>query len=229
MTTLPLVRNVLESNDRQAAENRRLLDEAGIFGVNLMASPGAGKTSLILATARALAGRLKLGVIEGDLATRIDADRVAAAGLPVVQINTGGGCHLEASMIRDALWALPLADITLLLIENVGNLVCPANFALGAHLNVVLGSTPEGDDKPAKYPGIYATADAVVINKADLGPVLDFDEAQFRRGVRAVNRRAPIFSLSCRSGAGVSEWADWLCDAALAEIGLHNELLHGCG
>ena len=229
MTTVAVVRNVLAANDRLAAENRRLLDDAGVFAVNVMASPGAGKTTLILASAAALKGRLKVGVIEGDLATSIDAERVAAAGLPVVQINTEGGCHLDASMVRQALAVLPLSEIDVLFIENVGNLVCPANFALGAHVNLVLGSTPEGDDKPAKYPGIYAGADVVVINKADLAAVLDFDEGNFVRGVRAVNRRAPLFALSSRSGAGVGEWADWLCDAAVAQIGQQHEALHGCG
>ena len=229
MTTVAVVRNVLAANDRLAAENRRLLDDAGVFAVNVMASPGAGKTTLILASAAALKGRLKVGVIEGDLATSIDAERVAAAGLPVVQINTEGGCHLDASMVRQALAVLPLSEIDVLFIENVGNLVCPANFALGAHVNLVLGSTPEGDDKPAKYPGIYAGADVVVINKADLAAVLDFDEGNFVRGVRAVNRRAPLFALSSRSGAGVGEWADWLCDAAAAQIGQQHEALHGRG
>lgn len=205
--------SLLAANDADAAAVRRQLDAAGITAVNLMASPGAGKTTLILATGRALAAMphpLRLGVIEGDLATRIDADRIAAEGFPVVQINTAGGCHLEAGMVAAALDALPLDQIDLLLIENVGNLVCPAHFDLGAHAAVVLGSTPEGDDKPRKYPGIYAVADAVLVSKFDLAPLLDFDLAAFDQGVRLVNPHAPVLPLSARSGAGMEGWLAWL-------------------
>ena len=201
---------ILGANDEVAADNRAALDAAGVFAVNLMASPGAGKTSLILATARQLAPGVRPGVIEGDLASRIDADTIAAHGIPVTQINTGGGCHLDAPMIRDALTDLPLGAIDLLLIENVGNLVCPANFALGAHLAVVVASAPEGHDKPYKYAGMFAAADAVVLNKADLLAVFEFDLAAFRRGVAMVNPAAPIFVVSCRSGNGMDEWAAWL-------------------
>jgi hydrogenase nickel incorporation protein HypB len=201
---------ILSANDQVAAENRAALDAAGLFAVNLMASPGAGKTSLILATTRRLPPRVRPGVIEGDLASRIDADTIAARGIPVTQINTGGGCHLDAPMIRAALPELPLGALDLLLIENVGNLVCPANFALGAHLAVVVASAPEGHDKPYKYPGMFAAADAVVLNKADLLAVFDFDLGAFRRGVAMVNPDAPVFVVSCRSGVGLDEWMAWL-------------------
>lgn len=224
MTEIPIVRHVLDANDAGAALNLARLNAAGVTAVNLMASPGAGKTTLILATAAALAGRLRVGVIEGDLATRIDADRVAAAGLPVVQINTEGGCHLDAAMVRGALDQLPLAEIDLLLIENVGNLVCPANFALGVHANVVVASVPEGDDKPFKYPGIYAHAQGVVLNKADLVDLLEFRYAEFARGVALVNPHAPISSVSARTGAGIAAWAGWLealCARPAPERGEH--------
>ncbi len=205
-----VVKQILNANDLIAAENRTVFDTAGILAVNLMASPGAGKTSLILATAARLPAAVSPGVIEGDLASSIDAEKVAAASIPVVQINTGGNCHLDAPMIRSALPKLPLADINLLLIENVGNLVCPAEFDLGAHLAVVVGSAPEGHDKPYKYPGMYAAADAVLLNKADLLSVFDFDLDFFRRGVAMVNPDAPLFVVSCRTGEGVQAWVDWL-------------------
>jgi hydrogenase nickel incorporation protein HypB len=150
------------------------------------------------------------GVIEGDLASTIDAEKVAARGIPVVQINTGGNCHLDASMVQNALPHLPLDSIDVLFIENVGNLICPANFALGADLAVVVASVSEGHDKPYKYPAIFAAADAVVLNKADLQEVFDFDLDFFRRGVEMVNPAAPLFLVSCRTGAGIEEWAAWL-------------------
>ncbi len=210
MPNIPVVQHILSANDQIAAENRALFDASGILVLNLMASPGAGKTSVILATAARLPAAMRPGVIEGDLASRIDADIIAARGIPVTQINTGGGCHLDAPMIRSALPGLPLADLNLLLIENVGNLVCPANFALGADLNVVVASAPEGHDKPYKYPGMFAAADVVLLNKADLIDVFEFDLPFFERGLRMVNDRAPLFLLSCKSGAGVDAWVDWL-------------------
>jgi hydrogenase nickel incorporation protein HypB len=210
---VPVVEQILSANDQVALENRRLLDELGIAAVNLMASPGAGKTSLILRTVDALRGRLRVGVIEGDLAGRIDADKVAATGTPVVQINTGGGCHLDALQVRGALRQLPLEEIDLLFVENVGNLVCPAGFALGERLNVLVAHVPEGHDKPIKYPGMYTVVDALVLNKLDLLPYLDFDLEAFRRAVRALNARAPIFGVSCKSGEGVESWVEWLAAA----------------
>jgi len=175
-----------------------------------MASPGAGKTSLILHTTEALRDQVRLGVIEGDLAGQLDAEKVAATGTPVVQINTGGGCHLDAPPIRSALDELPIEDLDLLLIENVGNLVCPAGFALGEHARAVIASVPEGHDKPIKYPGMFVLADVVVLNKMDLAPYVEFDLAAFRTGVRAVNAAALLFETSCKTGAGIRDWADWL-------------------
>ena len=166
-------RDILSANDSIAADNRAQFDQAGLMAVNLMASPGAGKTSLILATAARLPEGVRMGVIEGDLASRIDADTVAAQGLPVTQINTGGGCHLDAPMVQSALAELPVADLDLLFIENVGNLVCTAEFDLGEHLAVVVASAPEGHDKPFKYPNMFARADIVLLNKADLLAVFD--------------------------------------------------------
>jgi hydrogenase nickel incorporation protein HypB len=155
MTNLPIMESILSANDRIALDNRRLLDDEQAIAVNVMASPGAGKTSLILRTIEALRGRLRLAVIEGDLAGRIDADKVAATGTPAVQINTGGGCHLDAPQVQAALRQLPLGEIDVVLIENVGNLVCPAGFALGERVGVVVASVPEGHDKPVKYPGVF--------------------------------------------------------------------------
>ena len=210
--TIPVVKEILSANDQVAAENRRAFDETGVFAVNLMSSPGAGKTSLILATAQRLPADVHPGVIEGDVASRIDADTIAARGIPVVQVNTGGACHLDAPMVRSALPHLPLGDIDVLFIENVGNLICPANFALGAHLNVVIASVPEGHDKPYKYPGMFTMTDAVVLNKADLVDVFEFDVDFFTRGVRMLNETAPIFVLSCKTGEGVDAWTTWLVE-----------------
>ncbi len=208
--TIPIVENILSANDKVAAENRARLDKAGAFAVNLMASPGAGKTSLILATLAALQGRLRLGVIEGDLAGSIDADKAAAAGIPAVQINTGGECHLDAVMVGGALSSLPLDRIDLLIVENVGNLVCPAAFKLGTHLNLLTASIPEGDDKPYKYPGMYRGVQALVINKIDLLPYVPFNMDYFRRGVEALNPGLTSFPLSCRTGEGLPAFADWI-------------------
>jgi hydrogenase nickel incorporation protein HypB len=208
--TVPVVENILSANDKVAAENRARLDSAGVYSVNLMASPGAGKTSLILAALEALKGRLRLGVIEGDIASSIDADKAKAAGIPAVQINTGGECHLDAVMVRGALDSVPLDRLDLLIVENVGNLVCPAAFQLGTHLNLLVASIPEGDDKPYKYPGMYRGVQALVINKIDLLPYVPFDMDYFRRGVEALNPGLISFPLSCRTGEGLPTFADWL-------------------
>ena len=205
-----VVANILGANEQLAAANRRRLEEAGVVGLNLMASPGAGKTSLIEHTIQHLSPRLRLAVIDGDIATSIDADRAAAAGATAVQINTGGECHLDAVMIQQALEQLDLSAIDLLIIENVGNLICPANFPLGAHKNVLIASTPEGADKPYKYPGMYRGVDALVINKIDLLPYLDFDMETFRRGVAALNPGLVTFPLSCRTGAVIEAWLTWV-------------------
>ena len=207
---ISVAQHILSANDSIALANRAVFDEVGVRVLNVMASPGAGKTSVILATAARLPADTRPGVIEGDLASSIDADQIAAHGIPVVQINTGGGCHLDAPMIRDVLPRLPLRDLQLLFIENVGNLVCPANFALGAHVNVVIGSTPEGHDKPYKYPGMFASADVVILNKFDLAAVFEFDLDAYRRGIEMVNPGVPFFPLSCRTGEGMDGWLSWL-------------------
>ena len=205
-----VVSDILSANDEIALQNREVLDGHGITAANIMASPGSGKTSLILQTVAALRDRVRVGVVEGDIASTVDAERVAALSVPVVQINTGGQCHLDAPMIRRALAQLPLSDLDLLLIENVGNLVCPVDFRLGEHLNIALASVPEGDDKPHKYPGIFLAVDAVVINKIDLLPYLRFDLEEFRRLVTGMNPDVSIFEVSCETGEGVKEWSEWL-------------------
>lgn len=200
------------ANEDVAAENRRKLDAAGVFGLNVMASPGAGKTSLLERTIPALSGAYRIAVVDGDIATSIDADRAAAAGAHAVQVNTGGGCHLDAVMLRGALQQLDLSQFDLLIVENVGNLICPANFALGTHRNVLVASIPEGDDKPYKYPGMYRGVDALVINKIDLLPYVPFDMAYFRAGVEALNPGLQTFALSCRTGEGLEAWLAWVCE-----------------
>jgi hydrogenase nickel incorporation protein HypB len=201
---------ILSANDRIAAANRSLLDRTNTLGFNLMASPGAGKTSLIEHTIRGLAPEYKLAVIDGDVATSIDADRAQAAGAIAFQINTGGECHLDAVMLEAALGALDLGAVALLLVENVGNLICPASFQLGTHKNILIASVPEGDDKPYKYPGMYRGVDALVINKIDLLPYIEFDMAYFRRGVEILNPGLVTFPLSCTSQEGLEPWLAWL-------------------
>ena len=205
-----VVEKILGANERLAEDVRARLDAAGVFGLNLMASPGAGKTSLIERTVAGLAGDVRLAVVDGDVATSLDADRAAAAGATAVQINTGGGCHLDAAMLQEGLAQIDLAAVDVLVVENVGNLICPANFRLGTHRSVLVASTPEGDDKPYKYPGIYRGVDVLVINKIDLLPYLDFDMAYFRRGVEALNPGLVTFPLSCRMGEGVEAWLQWV-------------------
>ncbi len=209
---ISVVENILSANDQIAQKNRAAFDEAGVFAINLMASPGAGKTTFIIKTLEALQGRLRMGVIEGDLATSIDAEKAAAAGIPAVQINTGGDCHLDAVMVANALPALPLTDLDLVIVENVGNLVCPASFALGTHLNVLIASIPEGDDKPYKYPSMYRGVQALVISKIDLLPYVPFDMDYFRRGVEILNPGVVTFPVSARTGEGMQAWADWLVE-----------------
>ena len=210
-TTVPVVQEIMSANDSLAAQNRQLLDEAGVLGINIMASPGAGKTSVILRTIEALKEKIQLGVVEGDTAAvTIDADKVITAGMPAVQINTGGQCHLDAVMLAKALPALPLDDLDLLIVENVGNLICPASFNLGTHLNVVIASVPEGDDKPYKYPNIYRGIEALILNKIDLLPYIDFKQDYFRQGIEVLNPDVTFFPMSCTTGEGVAEWAEWL-------------------
>jgi len=207
---VPIVEKILSANDRLAQENRTVIDSAGVLAINLMASPGAGKTSLIEQTVRALHGKLRIGMINGDIATSLDADRAAAAGATAVQVNTGGECHLDAVMIQDALLRMDLHSIDLLIVENVGNLVCPASFALGTHKSVLVASLPEGDDKPYKYPGMYRGVDAVVVNKIDLAPYVTFRMDYFQKGIEALNPGVVQFPLSCRTGEGLGGWLDWL-------------------
>jgi len=210
-----VVEKILNANDQLAAENRQRLDQAGVFAINILASPGAGKTSVILRTIEALAPRLRLAVIEGDTApVTIDADKITARGIPAVQVNTGGECHLDAVMFQAALPQFDLAQTDLLIVENVGNLICPANFKLGTHKTVLIASVPEGDDKPYKYPGIYRGVDALIINKTDLLPYITFDMDYFRRGVEMLNPGLVTFPLSCKTGEGLEAWTDWLEQAA---------------
>ncbi len=207
---LTIQESILGANDEKAASNRDLLDKHGILSVNIMSSPGAGKTSLILQTTGYFQGKARLAVIEGDVASTVDADKVSAQGIPVVQINTDGGCHLDANMTGSALDNLPLDEIDLLFIENVGNLICPAEFALGEHKNVMLLSAPEGDDKPYKYPPMFAGVDVVLVNKTDLLPYLEFDMAAFNKAVNGLNPNARIFPVSCKTGGGLEKWFSWL-------------------
>jgi hydrogenase nickel incorporation protein HypB len=207
---IKVIKDILSANNQIAQKNRELLDSKGVLAINLMASPGAGKTSLILETVRRLKGRVRIGVVEGDISSSLDAEKISQEGVPVVQINTGGECHLDANMTSPALANLPLDDINLLLIENVGNLVCPGEFELGEHKKVVLLSTPEGDDKPYKYPLMFNIADAVLINKIDLLPYLSFDLEGFARVVKEMNQKAAIFQVSCATGKGLEDWVNWV-------------------
>ncbi|MCZ7669393.1 MAG: hydrogenase nickel incorporation protein HypB [Chloroflexi bacterium] len=206
--TVPVIQEIMSANDRLAAQNRETLAAAGVLGMNMMASPGAGKTSVILKTIAALSSHLKLGVVEGDTANvTIDADKILAAGMPAVQINTGGSCHVDAVMLSGALPELPLEEIDLLIVENVGNLICPASFTLGTHFNIVIASVPEGDDKPYKYPNIYRGIDALILNKIDLLPYIDFNMDYFKRGIDMLNPDAEFFPISCTTGKGwLSGW-----------------------
>ncbi len=210
---ISVVQNILNANDQIASANNDLVNMHKVFTINLMASPGAGKTSLILATIQAMRDNFRIGVIEGDTApVTIDADKIDRLGIPVVQINTGGNCHLDAVMVQNGLARLPLDQLDLLIIENVGNLVCPASFHLGAHFSMVIASVPEGDDKPYKYPNIYRNLQALVLNKTDLLPFVDFNLDYFNRGILALNPQIPIFPLSCKTNEGFEKWTGWLND-----------------
>lgn len=202
--------DILAKNNRFAAENRRLFSEQGIFALNLVSSPGSGKTTILEQTLRALSGRLRSAVIEGDQQTDNDARRIAATGVPVRQINTGAGCHLDAHMVGHALEELPTGALDILFIENVGNLVCPASFDLGEHHKVVVLSVTEGEDKPLKYPQMFHAADVMLLNKIDLLPYLDFDVEKCLEMARRVSPGIRIFQLSAKSGAGMAEWYAWL-------------------
>lgn len=206
-----LLHGLLSENDAQARHNREHLEKHGVFAINLMSSPGAGKTALLEATIDALKSELRIAVIEGDLETENDAARIRARGVPAIQITTGSACHLDAHMVHDALHHLDLAQIDLLFIENVGNLVCPASFDLGHHRNVVLLSTTEGDDKPAKYPVMFRAADLLLLTKSDLLPVLDdFSPERAELCLRQLANGAPVVQLSARKGMGLDGWFEWL-------------------
>ena len=224
MKKIEVIQNILEANETIASRNRRLLDKHKVFAINIMSAPGAGKTSLILQTLTRLKGRLDIAVIEGDVASTVDAEKVQSTAKAVVQINTGKmpeSCSLMAAMIESALKDMPLDNIGLILIENVGNLICPAEFTLGEHKRVVISSLPEGDDKPIKYPLIFVDADAVIINKMDLLPYVDFDIAAFRRSITGLNPRAEIFELSSKTGEGIEKWCSWILEQVKANATEH--------
>lgn len=202
-------KKILKANDQLAAENRGLFDRAGVFAVNILGSPGCGKTTLIEAMIRAVRPRLPAAVIEGDLAGTVDAERLAAQQVPVLQINTEGACHLDANMIAAAVRELPLDGVSLLLIENVGNLVCTAGFYLGEHLRIVLLSVPEGDDKLVKYPTIFQSAEAVIVTKYDLAPHFDFRLERVRDDLRRLGNDGPVFPISAKTGQGLEELLRW--------------------
>ncbi len=211
VSRVPVVEKILSANDQMADINRKMLDDLRVFSINLMASPGAGKTSFILKSIEALAPLFKIGVVEGDTApVTIDADKINAVGIPAVQINTGGECHLDAVMLKAGIQQLPLDKLDLVIVENVGNLICPAAFNLGTHLNLLVASIPEGDDKPYKYPNIYRGLDVLIINKTDLLPYIDFNMDYFRQGVEILNPGLVTFAVSCKTGEGIHAWADWI-------------------
>ncbi|MCL2482161.1 MAG: hydrogenase nickel incorporation protein HypB [Propionibacteriaceae bacterium] len=211
---IDVLERIFDENDRAAADNRAKLDAAGVIAVNLMSSPGAGKTTLLAKTLAALQGRVRCGIIEGDIETSIDADRLRGQGAQISLLNTGDGfggeCHLDAPMVAHALSGLDLDSLDLLLIENVGNLVCPAEFDVGAHRRAMIASVPEGEDKPLKYPVMFRSVDAVVVNKVDLLAYLDFDMGLFLANIKAVNPEATVILLSAKTGEGVDRWLDWV-------------------
>lgn len=211
-----VVKSVLDANDRIAAENRALFDKNRIYVINLMSSPGAGKTTLVEQTILALRDKYRIAVIEGDIQDTYDADRVAKLGIPVVQINTGGACHIDGNMIREALPSFDLSAIDLLICENVGNLVCPAEFKIGENAKIMILSTPEGADKPAKYPLMFQESAVMIVNKIDLSPYVDFDLNKAKHDALTLNKELKIFEVSCKTGAGLEGWIKWLTDRIAA-------------
>ena len=206
-----VLKGLLDANDHEALHNREHFERHKVLAINLMSSPGAGKTALLEATIEALGDDVRVAVVEGDLETENDAERIRAKGVPAIQISTGSACHLDAHMVHTALHDLDLDDVDVVFIENVGNLVCPASFDLGQHINVALLSTPEGDDKPAKYPVMFRAADLVLITKSDLLEVLDdFDPDAAERCVRDIANPAPLFRISAKTGLGMDTWLDWV-------------------
>lgn len=209
---IDLHKPILDKNDRLADENRELFREKKVFVLDLLASPGSGKTSTILATIEALRDEFNIAVIEGDIASSVDSEKIKSQGIAAVQINTGGACHLESAMIRRAVDVLDLDNLDLIIIENVGNLVCPTDFDLGENMKAMILSVPEGDDKPLKYPGVFQAASAIVLNKIDTAPVFNFDQELFYDHIKNLNPTAPIFPMSATNGKGVDEWASWLAE-----------------
>ena len=212
MAHIDLDKKILDKSERVAQENRELLDAHGVFMIDLLASPGAGKTSTIKATINALRERYSIAIIEGDIASNVDAVRIKEMGIPAVQINTGGSCHLEGDMINKALKVLDLENTDLIIIENVGNLVCPTDFYLGEDIKVMILSVPEGDDKPLKYPGIFQAAKAIILNKVDTLPVFDFDMPAFEERILNLNPQAPLFKIAATKENGVDSWSAWLTE-----------------
>ncbi len=210
MPKVTIAQNILAANDTIAGEIQQLLAARGIRTINVMSSPGAGKTTLLERTIEQLRGQLDIGVIEGDIETSADAERIEAAGAETVQINTRGACHLEAHMIRAALEEIDLTHISLLVIENIGNLVCPSAWSLGEDMRVVVVSTTEGDDKPAKYPQMFAASQVMIVNKLDLLPYVDYNVEKVKRQALAINPHLRIFEVSCRTGTGLDTWCEWL-------------------
>jgi hydrogenase nickel incorporation protein HypB len=207
---IPIVKQVLEANDRIAEENRRLFEEKRILVINLMSGPGAGKTTLLEKTIQALKDQYRIGVIEGDIQSTYDAEKIVSAGAPAVQINTGGACHLDANMVREALAHLDIDSLDILIVENVGNLVCPAEFNLGEDYKVALLSVAEGDDKPLKYPLIFHESSLLLVNKTDLLPYVDCSVKKVREESLKINPRLEIFEVSCKTGEGLTRWFEWL-------------------
>lgn len=208
--TVPVVEQILSANDQVASQNRSQFNAEKVFAINLMASPGAGKTSVIMASIQTLQDEYRIAYINGDLASSIDADKVAELGVPAVQINTGGQCHLDAMMIQKVLPQISLAEVDLLVVENVGNLICPSGFRLGIHRNVLIASVPEGDDKPYKYPSMYLGVDVMLLNKMDVIGAFDFDMEYFRRGVEILNPGLVFYPVSCKTGEGIASWLEWV-------------------
>jgi hydrogenase nickel incorporation protein HypB len=205
-----VLQDIMNVNDQIAARNTELLEKNKVLAINVMSSPGAGKTTLILKTIRKLKNKARIAVIEADIASTIDADKIIQEGIPSLQINTGGQCHIDANMISNALEKLPLNEIDLLFIENVGNLICPAAFRIGAQKNVMLLSIPEGDDKPYKYPLMFTTTDAVIVSKMDYLPLSDFNLGAFNKVIRGMNLKVKTFQISAWTGEGIDIWTDWL-------------------
>lgn len=212
MAHIDIDQPIMQKNDALAAELRQLFADNKVYVVDLLASPGSGKTSTILATIDALRDEFNIAVIEGDIASSVDAEKIKNQGTAAVQINTGGACHLESAMIKRAVDVLDLDRLDLIIIENVGNLVCPTDFDLGENAKVMILSVPEGDDKPLKYPGVFQVSDAIILNKVDTAPVFDFNRDAFDDAVHKLNPRAPIFPISATKGEGVEEWAQWLAE-----------------